>query len=215
MAVVGWADAWEFALGTEERPAYGRRKKAVHGPRAFRVPSGGREQRVFAPCAFLPEKDRAKGQDLRIYEDPGLTSLLCTVGAAESAEGMRSFPVRDAAGAEVGRVRTAAALRKALNPAWFLDQPGHPEVAGRHDWAEGSAGDVAWRGASKAASAFLSRVAIFGEEEGDHVAPRGPREWRADGELVMASAENRRFLLHAAWLDRRLVFAYALLRSRR
>ncbi|NKI45311.1 hypothetical protein [Streptomyces physcomitrii] len=215
VAVVGWAEAWEFRLDTEERPARGRRKKAVHGPLAFRVPGGWGEQRVLAPCAFPAGEDSSLGRftGLRVCTDPAGVTLLCSVGAAEDEAGMRAFPVRDAAGAEIGRVRTAAPLRKVLNPEWFLDQPGRPEVVSRHDWARGSASEVVLRGAGKATLSVLGSMLSPGEG-GDRPSARRAREWRADGELVMTSDANRAFLLRADWLDRRLVFAYALLRTR-
>lgn len=69
--------------------------------------------------------------------------------------------------------------------------------------------------------AFLSPRALPNElrlymraEGGDQPATSRVLEWRADGEPVLRSDRDRRFLIRAAWLDRRLAFAYARLRAR-
>ncbi|MFR0358969.1 hypothetical protein [Streptomyces sediminimaris] len=110
--VVPWADAWEFAIGEEELPAVGRRKRPVLGARAFRVPHGGGMQRVNAPCAFLPPQGAANG--LRLYEDAEGRTLLCSVDDPEEADGARHYRLRDGQGRIVDTVRRIPPLRHAL-----------------------------------------------------------------------------------------------------
>ncbi|MGW2900824.1 hypothetical protein ACWDAO_41235 [Streptomyces sp. NPDC001212] len=213
---VGWVDAWEFAIGTEERPAGGDRKNAVHGPRAFRVPSGGGMHRVFAPCAFFPPESQSSTStpgDLRLFEDPEGQQVLCYLAAPEDRGGERHFQVHDGDGRVIGSIHTAAALRRALKPEWYIEQPGRPAIVSCHEWAKGGTKGIVQRGAGKLFTSVVQGVADLGAEGGDHSSPQRPLEWRANDELVMTSQGHRSFLLRAGWIDRRLVFAYALVRN--
>jgi hypothetical protein len=209
--VVPWADAWEFAIGDEERPATGQRKQPVLGARAFRVPHGGGMQRVNAPCAFFPPQGAAN--DLRLYEDVEGRTLLCSVDDPEEADGARHFRVRDGQGQIVGTVRRIPPLKHALKPTWRLEQPSRPEIVSSAEWAKGGVTEMVQKGAGKLLLGAVQAVADMGADGGDQPARSRVLEWKADGELVMTSDAHHRFLIRAAWLDRRLVFAYALLRT--
>ncbi|MFD5472419.1 hypothetical protein [Streptomyces sp. NPDC127105] len=213
---VGWVDAWEFVIGTEQRPAAGGRKDAAHGPRAFRVPIGGGMHRVSAPCAFFPpgaQSSTSTPGDLRLFEDPEGQQLLCSVTAPEDRNGERYFQVHDADGRVIGSIRTAAALRRALKPEWYIEHPGRPAIVSCHEWAKGGAKGIVQRGTGKFLTSVVQGVADLDAEGGDHSSPQRPLEWRADDELVMSSQGHCSFLLRAGWIDRRLVFAYALVRN--
>ncbi|MFD4968847.1 hypothetical protein [Streptomyces sp. NPDC058424] len=71
------------------------------------------------------------------------------------------------------------------------------------------------RGAGKLVQGIFKGAAGLGANGGD---PAGEAsrvlQWTADGEPVLASDGRSRFLVRAPWLDRRLVFAYALVRDR-
>lgn len=43
----------EFTLGTVERPATRKRNRIGWGAKAIRVPQGSKDDRVFAPCAYV------------------------------------------------------------------------------------------------------------------------------------------------------------------
>ena len=209
--VVPWADAWEFAIGDEERPAGGQRKRPVLGVRAFRVPHLGGAQRVNAPCAFFPPQPDAT--DPRLYEDAEGRTLLCSVDAPEDVDGARHYRVRDGQGQVVGTVRRIPPLKHALKPTWRIEQPGRSEIVSSAEWAKGGVTEMVQKGAGKLLLGAVQAVADMGAEGGDQPAKSRVLEWKAEGELVMTSDPSHRFLIRAAWLDRRLVFAYALRRA--
>ncbi len=215
---VPWADAWEFAIGNEERPAAGQRKHPVLGVRAFRVPSGGGEQRVHAPCAFFPPgsppgSPSSSPTGLRLYEDAEGQQLLCSVDDPQEAKGERQYHVRDGQGQAIGTIRRLAPLKHALKPTWRIDQPDHPEIVSSAEWAKNGTKEIVQRGAGKFLLGAIQAVADMGADGGDQASKSRVLEWKADGELVMTSDGHSRFLIRAAWLDRRLVFAFALLRT--
>lgn len=214
--VVPWADAWEFAIGHEERPASGKRKRPVLGVRAFRVPHGSGAQRVNAPCAFFPPQTTpgAKQTDLCLYEDANGHAPLCSIDDPEEVDGARHYVVRDGAGRTIGTVRRIPPFKHALKPTWRIDQPGRPEIVSSEEWATGRVTEMVQRGAGKLLLGAVQAVADMGADGGDQPARSRVVEWKADGERVLTSEGQHRFLVRAAWLDRRLVFAYALLRDR-
>ncbi|MFF9112904.1 MULTISPECIES: hypothetical protein [unclassified Streptomyces] len=211
--VVPWTDAWEFALTDEERPAGAQRKHAVLGLRAFRVPHGGGAQRVNAPCAFLPPQTAEQAAGLRLYEDAQGQRPLCSVDEPQDVDGERHHAVRDGHGQTIGTIRRIPPLKHALKPTWRIDQPGHTEIVSSAEWAAGGRKELVQRGAGKLLLGVVQAVADMGAEGGDQPGTSKPLEWKSGGELVLTSVGDRRFLVRAAWLDRRLVFAYALLRS--
>ncbi|GAA2641208.1 hypothetical protein GCM10010307_42390 [Streptomyces vastus] len=213
---IPWTDVWEFAIGNEERPATGQRKNPVLGLRAFRVPHGGGMQRVFAPCAFFPPETpttSSSAPGLRLYEDAEGRTLLCSLDEPEEIKGERRRYVRDGKGQTIGTIRRISPLKHALKPTWRIDQPGHSEIVSSEEWAKGGPKEMVQRGAGKFLLGAIQAVADMGAEGGDQPSKSRVLEWRADGELVMTSEGHRRFLIRASWLDRRLAFAYALLRD--
>ncbi|MDT0613573.1 hypothetical protein [Streptomyces lancefieldiae] len=211
--IVPWTDAWEFAVSDEERPATEHRKRAVPGLRAVRVPQGGGLQRVNAPCAFFPPEATSSDSPQRLYEDPAGQRLLCSVDAPRNGDGTRQYGVRDAEGELVGHIHRVAPLKHALRPTWRLDQPGHPEIVSSAEWAKNGPAEMVQRGAGKLLLGVVQAISDMGAEGGDQPGKTRVVEWKSGGELVMTSENNARFLIRAAWLDRRLAFAYALLRS--
>ncbi|WP_039933424.1 hypothetical protein [Streptomyces viridochromogenes] len=210
--VVPWTDAWEFAITDEERPATGQRKRAALGLRAFRVPYGSGVQRVNAPCAFFPSQASA-AEDRRLYEDAEGSRLLCSVDEPQDVEGRRHHEVRDVRGQVIGTIQRIAPLKHAVKPTWRIAQPGHPEIVSSAEWAKGGPKEMVQRGAGKLLLGVVQAVADMGAEGGDQPAKSRVLEWKAGDEVVLASEGDARFLVRAAWLDRRLVFAYALLRT--
>jgi len=168
-------------------------------------------QRVNAPCAFFPPQGTSN--DLRLYEDAEGRSLLCSVDDPEEADRARHYRVRDGQGQIVGTVRRIPPLKRALKPTWRIEQPGRPEIVSSAEWAKGGVTEMVQKGAGKFLLGAVQAVADMGAEGGDQPARSRVLEWKADGELVMTSDAHHRFLIRAAWLDRRLVFAYALLRT--
>ncbi|MFG2964537.1 hypothetical protein ACGFZS_14780 [Streptomyces sp. NPDC048288] len=183
------------------------------GVRAVRVPHGGGAQKVNAPCAFLPPQGSA--DDLRLYQDVEGRNLLCSVGDPEEADGVRHYRVRDGQGQLVGTVRRLPPLKHALKATWRIEQPGHPEIVSSAEWAKNGVTEMVQKGAGKLLLGAVQAVTDMEAEGGDRAATSRMLEWRARGELVLTSDADRRFLVRAAWLDRRLVFSYGLLRAGR
>ncbi|WP_051905981.1 MULTISPECIES: hypothetical protein [Streptomyces] len=210
--VVPWTDAWEFAITDEERPAAEQRKRAAPGVRAFRVPHSSGGRRVNAPCAFFPPQSSA-AEARRLYEDAEGGRLICSLDEPQDVEGRRHHMVRDERGEAIGTIQRIAPLKHALKPTWRIAQPGHPEIVSSAEWAQGGPREMVQRGAGKLLLGVVQAVADMGAEGGDQPAKSRVLEWKAGDELVLTSEGDLRFLVRAAWLDRRLVFAYALLRT--
>ncbi|MBO0917173.1 hypothetical protein [Streptomyces laculatispora] len=215
---VAWADVRTFVVSSEEKPVTVKRKKGVRGPRAVRVPKGGKDFRVNAPCAYLAPASRAgdgpSATGLTLYEDPEARQLLCYVDEAREVDGERHHVVRDGQGGVLGTLRRIPP-RRPFRHTWRIDQPGHPEIVGRNEWAAGdSAKDAVGRVAVKAAIGLVGALADFGAEGGDQ--PSRPRtlEWTVDGEVVMVSEGSAQVTVKADWVDRRLAFAFALVGDR-
>ncbi|MEV7400144.1 hypothetical protein AB0N93_07005 [Streptomyces sp. NPDC091267] len=218
MEQVPWANVRTFVVSTEEKPVTTKRKRGVHGPRAVRVPKGGKDFRGNAPCAYLAPAPRHAADPsaggLTLYEDPGAQRLLCYVDAAQEVGGERHHVVRDERGAELGTLRRIPP-RRPFRHTWRIDQPGRPEIVGRNEWAAGdSAKEAVGRVAVKAAIGLVGALADFGAEGGDQ--PYRPRtlEWCAEGEVVMVSEGSVEVTVKADWVDRRLAFAFALVGDR-
>lgn len=208
--VVPWGDAWEFVIGDEERPAAGRRKRPALGVRAVRVPHGRGTLLVNAPCAFLPPHGTEDGP--RLYEDAECRRLLCSVDGPEKAAGARGYRVRDGQGQVIGTIRRVPPLQHALKPTWRIDQPGRPEIVSDAEWSTGGVAELVRRGAGKLLLGAVQAVADLGADGGDQATGSRAVVWSAGGEPVLTWDGRDRFLVRAAWFDRRLAFAYALLR---
>jgi hypothetical protein len=176
------------------------------------VRSGLAGQRVNAPCAFFPPQP-SDADARRLYEDAEGSRLLCSFDEPHDIEGRRHYEVRDARGEAIGTIQRIAPLKHALKPTWRITQPGHPEIVSSAEWAKGGPREMVQRGVGKLLLGAVQADADMGAEGGDQPAKSRVLEWKAGDELVLTSEGDLRFLVRAAWLDRRLVFAYALTRT--
>ncbi|MCX5293784.1 MULTISPECIES: hypothetical protein [unclassified Streptomyces] len=83
------------------------------------------------------------------------------------------------------------------------------------EWAKGGVTEMVQKGAGKFLLGAVQALADMGAEGGDQPGKSRVLVWKADGEPVMTSDAHHRFLIRAAWLDRRLAFSYGLLRAGR
>jgi len=209
---VPWTTVREFAIGSVERPQTPKRKRSVWGPRAVRVPKGGKDNRVLAPCAFLgtsEHTDLPSRPELTLYEDVEAQRLLCYVDPPEEIDGEQHHVVHDSQGQVIGTIQRVPPKRP-FKHTWRMDQPGHPEIAGRNEWASGDAKEVAGRVAGKFVLGAVGAIANLGAEGGDQRSKPRSLEWRADDKVVMVSEGSEKVTIRADWLDRRLAFAFAL-----
>ncbi|PJM94083.1 hypothetical protein [Streptomyces sp. CB01373] len=217
METVGWADVQTFVVSSVERPVTVKRKHAVRGKPAVRVARGSRDLRILAPCAFLGTTDT---------QQPGLPSrphhtlyetetrgLLCYVEPAVDSAGELRHVVRDGRGECIGTVVRVPRKRRPFKHTWRIEQPGHPEIVGRNEWASGDAKEIAGRFAAKILEEVVDN-ALSGGEGSDR--PSKPRslEWRAENKVVMVSEGSDKVTVRKGWVDRRLAFAFALLGDR-
>ncbi|MEV4924404.1 hypothetical protein [Streptomyces roseoverticillatus] len=209
-----WTDVHKFTIGSVERPVTSKRKRAVHGPRAVRVPRGGNDHRVYAPCAYLAPASRPAPAGItgpRLYEDEDAQKLLCYLEPSDETEGEKPYRVLDGHGQLIGTVRRLAPAKRFLKHTWRIEQPGRPQIVGRNQWAVSSTKELAELAATKVVLNTFQAIVDMGAEGGDQ--PSKPRtlEWKADGKLVMTSEGSELVTIKADWLDRRLAFAFALL----
>lgn len=218
--VVEWARVREFTLGTVERPITKKRTLPVRGPRAIRVPEGGGESKVFAPCAYVarvapPAPDAA--MEPCLYEDPESQRLLCYLMAEDIGDGERRYRVHDADDAVIGVVRRVPPPSKLFKHTWRMEQPGRPQIVGRNEWVSGGVKRIADRAADKALTEALSSLpyVLPGGESVTHGGGSQRRsrklEWWSGDELVMVSQSIKAIAVKADWLDRRLAFAFAVI----
>lgn len=216
---VAWERVRDFVVGNTERPLTGKRKKATFGPQAVRVPKNGKDYRVFAPCAYVGQVE----QDYALYEDADCLRLLCRIdragreaGANEEAgaDGERHHDVHDGQGHLIGTLRRVPPRSRPFKHTWRIDQPGHPTVVGRNEWASGDAKAFTYRMVDKGISEALNAVTSLGAEGGDTRTKPRTLEWRADDKVVMVSESSEKVTVKADWLDRRLAFAFALIGDR-
>ncbi|MBJ3811443.1 hypothetical protein [Streptomyces flavofungini] len=147
-----------------------------------------------------------------LFEDPEAQRLLCYLVAEEGEKGERHFWVHDDQGEKVGAIRRIPPSRKPFKHTWRIDQPGHPEVVGRNQWASGDAMRIAERGAGRVLSEMVSVAASMGYDGSEEPGKKSRRlEWRSGDELVMVSESIKQIGIKADWLDRRLAFAFAVL----
>ncbi len=224
---VPWERVDAFTVGDVVRPAkLGR--KALTGRRAVRVPTMQQGTRFFAPAVLVDATaDGVPSYDLHDAVHPDTTrpdTLLCSL--TPEKDGTR-YRVTDAQGLELGLLHRTPAAKRTLQHDWWLQQPGHPDVVARYHWARGSAKDIAERGTEsvvRGARGLVGGVvdSLFGlgAEGGDQpgYTPK-PVTWRAEGEedpvaLTCTHAEGvRMYRARAGWLDRRLAFAFAVVRE--
>jgi hypothetical protein len=197
--VSGWQNVREFTLGSVELPATRKRKKIGWGPKAIRVPQGGKFDRVLAACAYV-------GPEHSLYLDAGLTQLLCV--AVPSSED--SWTVRDAEATALGTITRIPSNRPLLRPNWRIEQPGQVEIVGRTEWLSGDPKQLAEKAAGRIFTGVLDALTGFGAEGGDQPTKERVLEWRAGDDVVMLSEATKSITVEADWLDRRLAFAYTL-----
>ncbi|WNI23511.1 hypothetical protein [Streptomyces sp. ITFR-16] len=166
MEQVAWPDVRRFLISDVERPATPKRKAIGWGQRAVRVPKGGRDHRINAPCAYFASAGTPSpgpsAPALTLYEDPEARRLLCYVEAARETDGERHHVVRDGRGEVVGTLRRIPP-RRPFRHTWRIDQPGRPEIVGRNEWAAGgSPAEAAGRVAVKAALGVVGAVLDLG-----------------------------------------------------
>lgn len=218
---VEWARVREFTIGTVERPVTKKRARPVRGPRAIRVPKGAGESRVLAPCAYAARVEPpapSSAMEPCLYEDPESQRLLCYLVAEEGEGGERCYRVYDAAGEGIGAVRRIPPSSKLFKHTWRIEQPGHPEIVGRNEWASGGVKQMADRAAGKVLTEALNSLPHIvppgeGSTSGSGGSQRQSRklEWWSGSELVMVSQSIKTLKVKADWLDRRLAFAFAVL----
>jgi hypothetical protein len=198
--VSGWENVREFTVGSVELPATPKRKKIGWGPKAIRVPQGGKFDRVLAACAYV-------GPEHSLYLDASLTQLLCT--AVPSGE--HSWTVRDADAVTVGTITRIPSGRPLLRPNWRIEPPGQVDVIGRTEWLSGDAKQLAEKAAGRLFTGVLDALTSFGAEGGDQPTKERVLEWRAAEDIVMLSEATNSIKIEADWLDRRLAFTYTLI----
>ncbi|MBB5934691.1 hypothetical protein [Streptomyces zagrosensis] len=199
-----------------ERPVTPKRKRSVRGPRAIRVPKGGKDYRVYAPCAFCRPASRPAPPDSTgpwLYEDEAAERLLCSVDKGAEAEGGQGYHVRDGQGDTIGTIHRLPPSKRIFKHTWRIEQVGHPEIIGRNQWASGDTKDIVEHGVTKVfMGALQSAVTSLGSESSDHSEGAGRTlEWRSDGHVVMVSQGSKWVTIKADWMDRRLAFAFALI----
>lgn len=208
---VRWESVHKFVVSSVERPRSPKRTRSGWGKPAVRVPQGGKDYPVLAPCAFLGSSsvERLPSRpELTLYEDPDAQRLLCYVEEPREVNGERHYDVRDAQGQLLGTLRRIPPKRP-FKHTWCIEQPGHPEIVGRNEWASGSAGQVATRVAMRAAFEAVDSLFYAGTDDGAKSKAR-TLEWRAGDEVVMTSEGSAQVEIQKSWVDRRLAFAFAL-----
>ncbi|MER0241071.1 hypothetical protein AAHZ94_03345 [Streptomyces sp. HSW2009] len=216
---VDWKNVGEFTIGGVERPVAPHRKRSVRGPRAIRVPSGGKNYRVYAPCAYCAPAAASTPPGVTgpcLYEDEAGERLLCALDSAAETDGERQHRVIDAQGELIGTITRIPPTKRMFKHTWRMEQVGHPEIIGRNQWASGDTKDIVENGVSKVVfGALKSAVTSLGAEESDHSESRERTlEWRSDGKVVMVSQGSKSVTVRVGWIDRRLAFAFALLGDR-
>ncbi|MFE9406731.1 hypothetical protein ACFYNY_34050 [Streptomyces sp. NPDC006530] len=217
--VVEWAGVWQFTLGTVERPVTKSRPRAVRGPRAIRVPRGAGRSQVFAPCAYVgPGAPAAppSAMELCLYEDAEFRRLLCYLLEEDGQDGERRFQVCDGQGQSIGTIRRVPPTGKLFKHTWRINQPGHPEIAGRNQWSGHHVKRLAKRAADNIVPEVLNAVTGMGVDDtyGNASAKSRTLEWVSDGDVVMVSESIKLLTIKKDWLDRRLAFAFGVLGDR-
>ncbi|MFD9332851.1 hypothetical protein ACFWBF_00285 [Streptomyces sp. NPDC060028] len=208
---VGWERVRDFVVGNTERPVTAKRKKAAFGPLAVRVPKNGKDYRVFAPCAYVGHVEG----DYALYEDADCLRVLCLVDrGGREVGGERHHDVHDGQGQLIGTLRRVPPRSRPFRHTWRIDQPGHPTVVGRNEWASGDAKAFTYRMVDKGLTEVLNAVTSLGAEGGDTPAKPRTLEWRAGDKVVMVSESSKKVTVKADWVDRRLAFAFALVGDR-
>ncbi|MEU6442680.1 hypothetical protein [Streptomyces sp. NPDC047046] len=177
---------------------------------AIRVPQEDRRGAVYAPCAFrgAPAGPQPSGiSEKYLFEDPECLRVLCRIDDGVEDGVLRRHEVKDGSGEIIGTIERHPAKGRKKHPSWRIRQPGHSEVVGRSD------GDLIERGV-----VGLIEFGVSFYESGtlgdQRVAkPKKPRmiHWNDEAGTRVMSSQGNEHKVKAAWLDRRLAFAFALL----
>ncbi|MER0245628.1 hypothetical protein AAHZ94_27355 [Streptomyces sp. HSW2009] len=182
----------------------------------MRVPKRASGGWIFAPCAYFPTSSSTGSyQDLgsAVYEDAELQKLLCALDGPFDCD-EKVYRVRDAQGETIGLIRRIPPINPFVMHTWRIEQPGRPVIFGRNKWSQNNFKEMAWV-VLESAVGFLARSS----EDGSYLRDR-ELAWRtAEGKFVMKSCGfgghdmRLEIEIEARWLDRRLAFAYAMLRD--
>ncbi|MFD3539748.1 hypothetical protein ACFWUQ_09645 [Streptomyces sp. NPDC058662] len=216
-----WERISTFTVGTVTRSAV-RAAKRGEGPlavRAFSWVAGDVERTPFLYVVPVEPQAPPRAKGFRLYATPDAAgSPVCSVLPDAKASGR--YRVSDAEGGEVGAVVRTPVAKRSIQHGWWLEAPGHPEIAARYHWAEGTASDVGGRAAFQVVKVpylvLESVVTMGGSSEGGDVPPPKPAAWRSGDTTVITSESQfnaRWYTVQAPWLDRRLGFALAVLRD--
>ncbi|MET7297774.1 hypothetical protein [Embleya sp. NPDC005575] len=197
-----WQSVTAFTYGSLTSSAAAARSASASRV-GIRILRGGGSGGFFTPCAFTGDDRRS------LYLPDG--SLLCTVDAAETIDGVRHDRVRAADGEPVGTIRRIPPARRLVKHTWRIDQPGRPEIVGRNLFATTDPRRLAAHTADTALS--LTFDTLLSGDDGS-LGPVRPRvlAWKAAGELVMTTdGRNQPVRVLVPWVDRRLAFVFAML----
>ncbi|MGW3494271.1 hypothetical protein [Streptomyces sp. NPDC001020] len=210
-----WRGVRRFTIGRTERSVI-HGKKSQLGRLAVRVPKQAKDVRTYAPCAyFRTDSPTNPVHEPTLYEDVTAQRVLCSVDGPIDVGKEVHRTVRDGAGQVIGTIRRIPSSNKLVHHTWRIDQPGHPEIAGRNKWslANNGAKRLALRGLESTLNVILEAAA-----DGDTPASEGRTlEWRTEDELVMVSKgipeidTSIDVSITVGWLDRRLAFAFAMI----
>ncbi|MFF4143876.1 hypothetical protein ACFY0A_21195 [Streptomyces sp. NPDC001698] len=206
-----WANVREFVISSVERPKSPKRMRSVWGKPAVRVPTGSSDYPNLAPCAFLGSSSVSNPPsrpELTLYEDIDTQHLLCYVEEPQEVNREQHYVVRDSRQQAIGTLRRIPPKRP-FKHTWRIDQPGHPTIIGRNEWASGTAGQAVARVAIRAAFEAVDSAFYAGTDQKPTSKAR-TLEWLAGDEVVMTSEGSSKVEIQADWVDRRLAFAFAL-----
>lgn len=206
-----WANVREFVISSVERPKSPKRMRSVWGKPAVRVPTGSSDYPTLAPCAFLGSSsipNPPSRPELTLYEDIDTQHLLCYVEEPQEVNREQHYVVRDSRQQAIGTLRRIPPKRP-FKHTWRIDQPGHPTIIGRNEWASGTAGQAVARVAIRAAFEAVDSAFYAGTDQKPTAKAR-TLEWLAGDEVVMTSEGSSKVEIQADWIDRRLAFAFAL-----
>ncbi len=206
-----WANVREFVISSVERPRSPKRMRSVWGKPAVRAPTGSSDYPALAPCAFLGSSSVPNPPslpELTLYEDIETQRLLCYVEEPQEVNREQHYVVRDSRQQAIGTLRRIPPKRP-FKHTWRIDQPGHPTIIGRNEWASGTAGQAVARVAIRAAFEAVDSAFYAGTDQKPTSKAR-TLEWLAGDEVVMTSEGSSKVEIQADWVDRRLAFAFAL-----
>ncbi|MFB7325581.1 hypothetical protein [Streptomyces sp. NPDC056190] len=207
-----WASVREFVISSVERPKSPKRLRSVWSKPAVRVPTGSSDYPTLAPCALLGSSsvpNLPSRPELTLYEDIDAEYLLCYVEEPQEAKREKHYVVRDSEQQAIGILRRIPPKRP-FKHTWRIDQPGHPTIIGRNEWASGTTGQAVARVAIRATFEAVDSALFYAGTDERSTSKARNLEWLAGDEVVMTSEGGAKVKIQADWVDRRLAFAFAL-----